>query len=467
MGKSIQRCRAALVFLFLAATAPARLQAHDIPASAVVQAYVKPDGQRLQVMLRVPLVAMRDLRFPTPDNVFLDLNALDPMLGEAVAMWIVPALTVFEGDRALESPRLVATRVALPSDRSFATYDQALTHFHAPRLPAETKLPITEAQFDVLLEYPIESSRSAFSIDPRFARFGIRVVTTLRFLMPDKPERAYQFTGDPGLVRLDPRWHQAAARFVVAGFEHILDGIDHLLFLVCLVLPLRRFWQLVAVVTAFTVAHSITLFCAAFGIAPDALWFPPLIETLIAVSILYMALENIVLAWGGVPGLSEAASGASATRATSRRQAAGSGAPALRRRWLIAFAFGLVHGFGFSFALQETLQFAGSHLVTSLVSFNVGVELGQLLALLIFVPALALLFRFVVAERIGVIIGSALVAHTAWHWMVERGAKLKEYDWSMGAAGLASTLRWAMVVVGIVGVVWLVRAMRAGRRKTS
>ena len=101
MGKSIQRCRAALVFLFLAAAAPARLQAHDIPASAVVHVFLKPDGQRLQVMLRVPLVAMRDLRFPTPDNVYLDLAALDPMLGEAVAMWIVPALTVFEGDRAV------------------------------------------------------------------------------------------------------------------------------------------------------------------------------------------------------------------------------------------------------------------------------------------------------------------------------------------------------------------------------
>ena len=149
---------------------------------------------------------------------------------------------------------------------------------------------------------------------------------------------------------------------------------------------MRRFWPLAVVVTAFTVAHSITLFCAAFGYAPDALWFPPLIETLIAVSIVYMALENIVLA----------------------ARPEGSGRPGVSRRWMIAFAFGLVHGFGFSFALQETLQFAGAHVVTSLFAFNVGVELGQLLVLALLAPLLWLAFRLV-PERVGVIIASALV----------------------------------------------------------
>jgi hypothetical protein len=149
---------------------------------------------------------------------------------------------------------------------------------------------------------------------------------------------------------------------VALGFEHILSGTDHLLFLLCLVIPLRRVRTLVAVATAFTVAHSVTLIASAYDLAPSAMWFPPLVETLIATSIVYMALENIVGANTG-------------------------------RRWLITFAFGLVHGFGFSFALRETLQFAGSHLLTSLLAFNLGVELGQLLVLAIAVPALAVLFR--------------------------------------------------------------------------
>ena len=95
-------------------------------------------------------------------------------------------------------------------------------------------------------------------------------------------------------MQLDPSWRQAALQFVKLGFRHILDGTDHLLFLLCLVIPFRRFRSLVAVVTAFTVAHSITLIASAYNLAPDALWFPPLIETLIATSIVYMALENIV-----------------------------------------------------------------------------------------------------------------------------------------------------------------------------
>src|SRR5205823_11094762 len=142
--------------------------------------------------------------------------------------------------------------------------------------------------------------------------------------------------------------------------------------------------------------HSITLIASAYNLAPDALWFPPLIETLIATSIVYMALENIV--FSGVP-------------PPASRQ--------LKRRWLITFGFGLVHGFGFSFALRQTLQFAGTHLLTSLLSFNIGVELGQLLVLVVLIPALGLLFRYVVAERLGTIILSTIVAHTAWHWMTD------------------------------------------------
>ena len=93
----------------------------------------------------------------------------------------------------------------------------------------------------------------------------------------------------------------------------------------------------------------------------------------------------------------------------------------------MAFGFGLVHGFGFSFALRENLQFAGTHLLTSLLSFNVGVELGQLLVLGALIPILGLLFRYVVRERMGTIILSALVAHTGWHWMLERGEILRKF----------------------------------------
>src|SRR5207248_7313639 len=152
-----------------------------------------------------------------------------------------------------------------------------------------------QVMMDVLFEYPIHSDHSAFSIDPGgLARLGLRVVTSLRYVLPDGAVRPFEYTGDPGLVRLDPRWGQAALRFVRLGFRHILDGTDHLLFLFCLVIPFRRMRQLLMIVTSFTVAHSVTLIASAYNMAPDALWFPPLVETLIAMSIVYMALENIV-----------------------------------------------------------------------------------------------------------------------------------------------------------------------------
>src|SRR5204863_519822 len=245
--------------------------------------------------------------------------------------------------------------------------ESAVANVTGPPLPPDTAIYASQALFDVLLEYPIASDRSAFAIRPTLGRLGVRVVTVLRYQPPAGAERAFELVGDPGLVRLDPRWHQAAWRFVTLGFFHILDGTDHLLFLACLVIPFRRFRALVLIVPAFTIGHSITLIASAFTFAPGALWFPPLVETLIAVSILYMALENIV---GSNVG----------------------------RRWMITFGFGLVHGFGFSFALRQTLQFAGSHMLTSLLSFNLGVELGQLLVLLLMIPALDLLFRRVVAE---------------------------------------------------------------------
>jgi len=132
----------------------------------------------------------------------------------------------------------------------------------------------------------------------------------------------------------------------------------------------------------------------------------------------------------------------------------------LRRRWMMAFGFGLVHGFGFSFALRQSLQFAGSHLLTSLLSFNVGVELGQFLVLILLIPALQLLFRYAVAERMGAIILSAIVAHTGWHWMLDRGHVLAQFrfEWpALNAALLASALRWLIVLLLLGGVLWFLQ----------
>ena len=427
----ISRARLLAALLILA---PAGVAAHDIPASVVVQAFVRPQGEQLRVLVRAPLAAMRDVEFPLTADGHLDLARADRALRDAAALWLAKDIEIFEGAARLPAPRIVAARASLPSDRSFVTYESALAHVTGPPLAPGVTLFWNQAMLDVLLEYPIASDRSAFSIRPALARLGLRVAVAVRYQPPAGAERAFELAGDAGLVHLDPRWHQAAWRFVRLGFAHILDGTDHLLFLFCLVIPFRRARALVLIVTAFTIAHSITLIAAASGAGPDALWFAPLVETLIAASILYMALENIV------------------------------GAQQVQRRWMIAFAFGLVHGFGFSFALRETLQFAGSHLLTSLLAFNVGVELGQLFVLALLVPALQLVFRYVVAERMGTVILSAIVAHTAWHWTAERWEVLRQFEWPEATPmTLVYGVRGLMAAVAAAGLVWLIAAL--ARRK--
>ena len=409
------------------AASPVGSAAHDIPNDVKVQAFVKPAGTQLQLLVRVPLAAMNEVDFPKRGPGYLDLAHADAALRHAATLWIADNIDIYEAGARLAYPRIADVRVSLPSDRSFGSYESALAHVSGPRLSDDMELYWNQQVLDTHFQYTIASDRSAFSIHPRLSRLGLRVVTTLQFLPPTGVSRAFEFHGNPGMLRLDPSWHQAALRFVKEGFLHILDGTDHLLFILCLIIPFRRLGPLILLVTSFTVAHSITLIASAFGFAPSALWFPPLVETLIAVSILYMALENIV----------------------------GSN---VQRRWMITFAFGLVHGFGFSFVLRETLQFAGSHLVTALLAFNVGVELGQLLVIVLLVPALGLLFR-VVPERIGTIILSALVAHTAWHWMLERGERLSQFPWpTLDAASMASAMRWLMVTLSLGCALVLVNA---------
>jgi len=429
---------AALLIAVFCAPAQTAL-AHDIPSDVTVQMFIKPSGQQLQVLVRVPLKAMRDFEFPERAQGYLDLDRADADLREAATRWLADDIQVFEDNTQLPAPEIGAARVSLESDRSFESYDVAYAHVTGPGLPRDTNVYWDQTMLDVLFDYPIrpdqlrsdqfQPTESRFSIHPQLERLGLRVLLVVRFLPQPGIVRAFEFLGDPGLVRLDPHWYQAASRFVELGFLHILTGTDHLLFLFCLVIPFRRFAALIPIVTAFTVAHSITLIASAYNVAPNALWFPPLIETLIATSIVYMALENIV------------------------------GGASVQRRWMIAFGFGLVHGFGFSFALRQTLQFAGTHMLASLLSFNIGVELGQLLVLGLMIPALELFFHYAVAERMGTIILSAIVAHTAWHWMLDRAGVLRQYrfQWpALTAAFWASLADWLLLLVVLASGFWLI-----------
>lgn len=419
----LRYCALLLVLLWW----PCKAFSHDIPSSITLYLYIKPEAEKVNVLMRVPMEALSEIDFPKRGPGYLDFPRLNPAMEEAARFYLSESFQIFENGRELTDPTIEAVRVDMPSDRSFTEYRTAIGNLRAPPLNNDTDLFWAQGVFDLLVTYPIESPQSDFAFESVLDQLSEETTTVLRFILPDGGERVFNYTGNPGLVDLDPGFFSALGRFVVLGFEHILDGLDHLLFLFCLVIPLRRLGALVPVITSFTIAHSITLISSAFGLVPNVMWFAPLIETLIALSIVYMACENIL----GVD---------------------------LKNRWLITFFFGLVHGFGFSFVLSDTMQFAGTHLFSSLLAFNVGVELGQLFVLLLAIPALNLFFRVVKVERVGTILLSAFVAHEAWHWMTERGSEFFQYEIQapvLNAAFFAGLMRWGMLLVVIAVIVWL------------
>lgn len=400
--------------------------AHDIPNQIRLQGFVKPEGNTLHFVVRVPLVMLLNLDLPKQGRGFLALEHLDDALDRAAAATAREIVLYQDGEPLAYST--VKSRISQLSDQSFGSFTQASAHIDGPPLPPETEVFWNQGYFDAHYLYPIRSPDADFALDLRVAP-GLRntMSMTVHYLSPQETERVYELHYGSGPVQLDPDWHHAAWSFGKLGFSHILDGLDHLLFLLCLIAPfrMRHLWNLVAVITSFTIAHSITLTASVLGLVPQGAWFPPFVELLIAVSIVYMAIENVIRA-------------------------------DLRRRWIVSGVFGLVHGFGFSFLLQETLQLAGSHLYLALFSFNIGVEAGQLVFLIAVLPILGWLFRTARAERYGLIIISVLVGHTAWHWIMERYDTLRQtplpdLDEVIGPAFLGGML----AVIVSIAALWL------------
>ncbi|HWX35730.1 MAG TPA: HupE/UreJ family protein [Steroidobacteraceae bacterium] len=404
-------CSAIWLFCAIIGSIPAG--AHDLPLDRMMNGFVKIEPHQADFVVRVPLDLLLGVPFPLAGDHY-DVAASRPAIETALKA-LATALELWENNVRLV-PSSAAGQLAPLSDRSFEDYDLAAAQIAKP-LPPDTAIAFQLGYLDAHFVYPISSPKSVFSIESRLAAdLGDYTKLTIRYIPLGEAARALVITGGSGRVALDPAWYQASAGFIRLGIAHILSGIDHLLFLLCLVIPFRRVISLIPVITAFTVGHSITLIGTAYNIAPVGAWFPPFIEMAIAVSIVYMALENIV--------------GAS-----------------LRRRWIIAGLFGLVHGFGFADILREQLQFAGSNLLVSLLSFNIGIEIGQLAVLCVFVPALALLFRGAMSGRMGIIVVSAIVAHTAWHWMLDRADVFWRTPWpQLTGSGLMILARWILAV---------------------
>ena len=419
---------AAWCLLALAAACAQMARAHEFKLDAVLNAFVKIEPGEVQLVIRGPLYLFRSAKFPIRNNIQIDVDKSGPAIERSLAA-IKQSITLFENGRPLVASR-ASGRLSLPSDRSFESYEEAASHVSEPPEP-DTSIYIDQGYVDATVTYPISSPNSVFAIRTPFAAGLGDLKVSLRYMPLGEDSRAMVFTSLSGIVALNPTWVTAAAGFIRLGIEHILTGYDHLLFLLCLVVPLRGWRQILSVITVFTVAHSFTLLGSAFNLAPSGKWFPPFVEAAIAASIVYMALENIM----GVD---------------------------LKRRVLITGLFGLVHGFGFSYGLQENFQYAGTHLLVSLFAFNVGIEIGQVMVLAVMLPALAVLRRYVLPGRVGMIILSAIVAQTGWQWMIERVSTLRQAPWPQPTvAGLAILAFWvAGILLAAAGIRVIARRVR-------
>ena len=221
-GRWVCVCVLALVLATLSTVA------HEIPADIYTTVFVKPSGERLQVLVRVPLAAVRDFVYPEQEGSFLDFEALEPQLPELAQLWIGNQMEVFANDKRLNPPQVVATQLSLASNRSFAGFPPAQAHSSAEQVSNGVEVVWNQLWFDVFLEYQIPSESANLALRTGFERLAMRVSATVRFLPPNGTERVYSLhmeggDGDVDLLPLDPRWHQAAGSFVAMGFEHILE----------------------------------------------------------------------------------------------------------------------------------------------------------------------------------------------------------------------------------------------------
>ena len=186
----------------------------------------------------------------------------------------------------------------------------------------------------------------------------------------------------------------AASTFFVEGIRHILEGPDHVLFVLCMIIGALNLHSLLARVTGFTLGHTVTLILGFFGFAPSGAWFIPTVELAIAVSIIYAAVMAV------------------------RPPEKGHGDV---RAFAITSGIGLLHGFGFSFMLHQILRVDAPNVWHSLLAFNVGVEAGQLMIVLLIWPLVLFLRkqpgRIWIGSRAAVAVCASLIAMV---WVVER-----------------------------------------------
>jgi hypothetical protein len=391
------------------------------PEDMSIRGAARVENGNLVIQMRMPLTAIRDAPWPLhPNTDHLDLPALRLMAVGLAKYWVVDRFPVWQHGRPLAKPEVISAQ---------------LVDVAGKEIPDSAEVNRTQTTLDVRFQYPIQDGGfEGLAIEPRVADLAVRVSTLLTAGSHD-----FSFSGDPGRFALDPGLGGAASQFFVRGTKALLGAADGLLFLFCLALPLRRYRSLTPAAVAFVAAVSMSFSASWLRIAPDGLWFRPLVALLAGALALLAALANIA------------------------------GKPSPRRRALLALFAGVVFGFDFGFDFAGKAQFAGAHPAIAALGFNAGIAATALLVLALLVPVLRLLFRFARTERVELIVVSALAADTAWQWTSDRWTRFSRYPVSppdLNASFFASALQWLAILTVFGGVVWFLNGWLAAREQS-
>lgn len=291
---------------------------------------------------------------------------------------------------------------------NFATLDDARKSFQDKQSfdAFEQDVYVGDTTVDVLLRYTTQGAVYKYAISSNLNP-GLPDQDETANLVLDYSPGGVQVFRARGLLHepviVTGSVFDAVVTFIKEGVKHILEGLDHVLFVICLVLGAMRFGPLLWRVTGFTIGHSITLSLGFFGFVPTGAWFVPAVETGIALSIIYVAFVAVA------PDL----------KPDFKQK---------KNEWTVVAVTGLIgllHGLGFSFVLQHILQVTSPNIWQSLLAFNLGVEIGQVL---IVIASFSIFYLISLlgarATKINRYIVAGVCASIALYWVIERGSNI-------------------------------------------
>jgi hydrogenase/urease accessory protein HupE len=337
------------------------LLSHD---EKVVSAELRVDGDRVELRLHVGMERIsKGVKLPVEPIELTELQ-LERVKGDVAAYILSRTKLTIDG----AAPRLELAALEPRFEKFLATGEEFIASVVATFQAAGRPSTSIGFSYDAFVEYP-----------------DSKVLVTAAW---GEGRRTYVRMG-PDLLEirgsdLNPTAWQTASEFLLWGMHHIFIGFDHIAFLLALLLGASKAMEMVKIVTSFTVAHSLTLILAVLVVEKLPV---RLIEIAIAATIVYVALENL---W----------------------------ARSTRHRWMLTFVFGLIHGFGFANVLRE-MSLPTTGLVRCLLSFNLGVELGQLAIVLAFLPVAWWLGKWRHGRKV-IVAFSVLLALFGAAWFIER-----------------------------------------------